>query len=182
MPEDAPLDPRNVYAATKVHGEHLADAWCRETGGIVAALRFHNVYGPGLPRTPRTPGWPRCSASRLAAGEPPQVFEDGGQRRDFVHVATWPRAVALAATADLAAGRTPLNIGSGRVSTIGEIATLMAAAVDGPAPEVTGGYRLGDVRHITADCAAARRVLGWQPRSRSRIRARRTGSSDVTDR
>ena len=48
--EDAPLDPRNVYAATKVHGEHLLPAWARETSGGAFALRFHNVYGPGMPR------------------------------------------------------------------------------------------------------------------------------------
>ena len=161
VPEDAPFDPRNVYAATKVHGEHLADAWCRESGGSVAALRFHNVYGPGLPLHTPYAGVSALFRSRLAARQRPLVFEDGGQRRDFVHSRDVARAVALAATADLPAGRTPLNIGSGRVCTIGEIATLMSSAVAGPAPEVTGGYRLGDVRHITADSAAAGRVLGW---------------------
>ena len=163
VPENAPFDPRNVYAATKVHGEHLADAWCREGGGSLAALRFHNVYGPGLPLHTPYAGVAALFRSRLAAERAPLVFEDGGQRRDFVHVRDVARAVALAATADLPPGRTPLNIGSGRVCTIGEVAGLMAAAAGGPAPEVTGDYRLGDVRHITADSAAARQLLGWAP-------------------
>ena len=120
--EDAPLDPRNAYAATKVHGEHLAATWCRETGGIAAALRFHNVYGPGLPRNTPYAGVAALFASRLAAGEAALVFEDGRQRRDFIHVADVARAVSAALRAPLGPGLTALNIGSGRVSTIGDVA------------------------------------------------------------
>lgn len=159
--EDAPLDPRNAYAATKVHGEHLAATWARETGGVAAALRFHNVYGPGLPRNTPYAGVAALFASRLADGEPATVFEDGRQRRDFVHVDDVARAVAAALRAALAPGLTALNIGSGRVTTIGEVATALTAAVGGAPPVVTGDFRLGDVRHVTADSAAARRVLGW---------------------
>ena len=72
------MDPRNAYAATKVHGEHLAATWARETGGVAAALRFHNVYGPGLPRNTPYAGVAALFASRLAAGEAARVFEDGG--------------------------------------------------------------------------------------------------------
>jgi dTDP-L-rhamnose 4-epimerase len=160
--EDARLDPRNAYAATKVHGEHLAATWARETDGVAVALRFHNVYGPGLPRNTPYAGVAALFASRLAAGEPARVFEDGRQRRDFVHVEDVARAVAAAVHTPLPTGLTAMNIGSGRVSTIGDVAEALTDAVGGPAPVVTGEYRLGDVRHVTADSAAARRILGWR--------------------
>lgn len=161
VPEAAPLDPRNVYAATKVHGEHLAAAWAREIGGIVAALRFHNVYGPGMPRSTPYAGVASLFADALARGEAPRVFEDGGQRRNFVHVDDVAAAVAAALEAPLSPGVTPLNIGSRDVTTIGQMAALLSEAAGGPAPVVTGQYRLGDVRHITADCRAAAEVLSW---------------------
>ena len=164
VPESAPLDPRNVYAATKVHGEHLAAIWCRETGGQVAALRFHNVYGPGMPRNTPYAGVASLFRSSLAQGQPPQVFEDGRQRRNFVHVVDVARAVLAALTASLPDGLTAVNIGSPQVTTVGEMASELATALSGPDPVITGRYRLGDVRHITADCSAAERVLGWRAR------------------
>ncbi|WP_375426111.1 NAD-dependent epimerase/dehydratase family protein [uncultured Friedmanniella sp.] len=162
VPEDAALDPRNVYAATKVHGEHLAAAWCRETGGAVAALRFHNVYGPGMPRDTPYAGVASLFASTLARGEAPRVYEDGRQRRNFVHVADVAGAVAAALAVELPPGVTPLNVGSPDVTTIGGMAAEMSRLLGGPPPVVTAQYRLGDVRHITADCRAAERVLGWR--------------------
>lgn len=164
--EDLPLDPRNAYAATKVHGEHLAGIWARETGGVAAALRFHNVYGPGLPLDTPYAGVAALFASRLAGGEPARVFEDGAQRRDFVHVGDVARAVSAAVRAPLGPGLTPLNIGSGRVCTILQVATALTAAAGGPAPVITADYRLGDVRHVTADSSAAERVLGWRAETR----------------
>ena len=93
MPESAPLDPRNTYAATKVHGEQLATIWSRETGGTVAALRFHNVYGPGMPRDTPYAGVASIFTDSLLRGEPPRVFEDGCQRRNFIHVSDVAAAV-----------------------------------------------------------------------------------------
>ncbi|MEU8821274.1 NAD-dependent epimerase/dehydratase family protein [Actinoplanes sp. NPDC048796] len=84
--EQTPVDPRNVYAATKVAQEHLCAAWARECGGTVAALRYHNVYGPGMPRDTPYSGVAAIFRSALERGEAPQVYEDGGQLRDFVHV------------------------------------------------------------------------------------------------
>ncbi|MBJ7522289.1 MAG: NAD-dependent epimerase/dehydratase family protein, partial [Solirubrobacteraceae bacterium] len=86
VPEDAPTDPRNVYAATKLHQEHLSAALARETGIPVTALRYHNVYGPRMPRDTPYAGVAALFAAEIAAGRPPRVFEDGGQLRDFVHV------------------------------------------------------------------------------------------------
>ena len=85
--EDDPHDPRNVYAATKVHQEHLCQAFARDSGAELVRLRYHNVYGARMPRDTPYAGVASISRSAYAAGRPPQVFEDGGQRRDFVHVA-----------------------------------------------------------------------------------------------
>jgi dTDP-L-rhamnose 4-epimerase len=160
--ESAPLDPRNAYAATKVHGEQLATIWSRETGGAVAALRFHNVYGPGMPRATPYAGVASIFVDSLLRGEPPRVFEDGRQRRNFIHVSDVAAAVVAALHATLPAELTALNIGTPWVTTVGELATELSRALGGPAPVVTGAYRIGDVRHITADCSAAERVLGWR--------------------
>jgi dTDP-L-rhamnose 4-epimerase len=162
--EDAPMDPRNVYATTKLAQEHLAASWARATGGRVISLRYHNVYGPGMPRDTPYAGVAALFRSALARGDAPRVFEDGGQRRDFVHVrdVASANAVALDALAD-GPGFRAYNVGSGDPRTVGDMAEALAAACGGPAPVVTGEYRLGDVRHITADSARLRRELGWRP-------------------
>ncbi|WP_456817909.1 NAD-dependent epimerase/dehydratase family protein [Cellulomonas sp. URHB0016] len=160
--EDAPLDPRNVYAATKVHGEHLLRAWARETSGGAFALRFHNVYGPGMPTDTPYAGVASLFRSELAAGRAPRVFEDGRQRRDFVHVHDVAAAVVRAAATQGTPGEVvPLNIGSGTVTTVGGLASALADAVHGPAPRTTGEYRIGDVRHVTASSDRAAQVLDW---------------------
>ena len=94
--EDAPLDPRNAYAASKVAQEHLASSWARMTGGSAVGLRYHNVYGPRMPRDTPYSGVAAIFRSYLENGVPPRVFEDGGQRRDFVHVRDVARANLLA--------------------------------------------------------------------------------------
>jgi dTDP-L-rhamnose 4-epimerase len=92
------------------------------------------------------------------------VFEDGRQRRDFVHVRDVAAANAAALAAEAAPGvLTAYNTGSGDPHTVGEMARALAAAYGGPDPVVTGEYRLGDVRHITADSARLRDALGWKP-------------------
>ncbi len=161
VPEEARLDPRNVYAATKVAQEHLSAAWARVVGGEVIALRYHNVYGPGMPKDTPYAGVAAIFRSALAAGRPPQVFEDGAQRRDFVHVADVARANLLALAAASGPGFTAYNVASGDAHTVGQMAEALATAYGGPAPEVTGQYRLGDVRHIVADAGLARRALGF---------------------
>ena len=163
--EDAPVDPRNVYAATKLHQEHLAWSFARETGIPVTALRYHNVYGPRMPRDTPYAGVAAIFASALAAGRAPQVLEDGGQLRDFVHVRDVARANVLALTTERPYGGA-LNVCSGRRRSIADMAwALHAAAGDGaPAPEIVGGYRLGDVRHVFADPARATEVLEFTAR------------------
>jgi dTDP-L-rhamnose 4-epimerase len=171
--EEAPHGPRNVYAATKVAQEHLAGSWARAAGGRAVALRYHNVYGPGMPRDTPYAGVASFFRSALAAGRPPLVFEDGAQRRDFVHVrdvagATCAAIEAVAGASALSPGTLgpgtlrAYNVGSGTPRTVGELATALAAAFGGPAPVVTGEYRLGDVRHVTASSERIARELGWR--------------------
>jgi dTDP-L-rhamnose 4-epimerase len=113
-----------------------------------------------MPRDTPYAGVASIFRSALAAGRAPQVFEDGGQCRDFVHVSDVARANILALTAS-----TPydgaLNVASGHPVTVLEMAEAVASARPGPRPEVVGRYRLGDVRHIVADPSLARTAIGF---------------------
>jgi dTDP-L-rhamnose 4-epimerase len=158
--EDTPPDPRSGYAATKLAQEHLSAVWARQTGGTVAALRYHNVYGPGMPRDTPYSGVAAIFRSALQDGRPPPVFEDGRQRRDFIHVTDVARANLAALDADRP-GFHAYNIASGITTTVGELARGLAAATGGPVPVVTGEFRLGDVRHIVAAPDRAAADLGF---------------------
>ena len=193
--EDAALDPRNAYAASKVGQEHLSASWARLTGGAAVGLRYHNVYGPRMPRDTPYSGVAAIFRSCLENGLPPRVFEDGGQRRDFVHVRDVARANLLAleaadravagvadGVADAAAGRAGVadgvaagaemgalrcyNVASGEPHTVGAMASTLAVAFGGIEPVVTGDFRLGDVRHIVASPATAARDLGFRAQTR----------------
>ena len=162
--EDAALDPRNVYATTKLAQEHLASAWARSCDGRAAALRYHNVYGPHMPRDTPYAGIASIIRSALQRGDAPRVFEDGAQRRDFVHVQDVAsanlRAIDWTSSAPATEVR-PFNIGSGTIHTVGQMADTLATARGGPPPVVTGEFRLGDVRHVTASSARAAAELGY---------------------
>lgn len=163
--ESAPLDPRNGYAATKVAQEHLAATWADATGGTAVALRYHNVYGRRLPRDTPYAGVAALFRSALARGEAPRVFEDGAQLRDFVHVRDVARANRLALEHPRPGPRgrlTAYNVASGRPSTVGRMAEELSRALDGPAPVVTGQFRVGDVRHVVASPARAEEALGFR--------------------
>lgn len=163
--EDAALRPRSLYAASKTAQEHYALAWSEATGGSVVALRYHNVYGPGMPRDTPYSGVAAIFRSALEKGEPPQVFEDGGQMRDFVHVddvAAANLAAAVSVSADRS-GFTAVNVCSGRPISILEVATTLCDARGGSqSPVITGQYRSGDVRHIVADPSRAAEELGFR--------------------
>ena len=160
--EDAALRPRSLYAASKTAQEHYALAWSESTGGSVVALRYHNVYGPGMPRDTPYSGVAAIFRSSLEKDEPPRVFEDGGQMRDFVHVDDVAAANLAAATAERE-GFTAVNVCSGRPISILEVASALSDPRAGaPSPVITGQYRSGDVRHIVADPARAEQVLGFR--------------------
>ncbi len=160
--EDAPTDPRNVYAATKLHQEHLCAVYARETSATLVVLRYHNVYGPRMPKDTPYAGVASIFRSAIEAGLSPRVFEDGLQRRDFVHVTDIARANVIALVDEAAEGT--FNVASGDPRTVGEMAqALIEANGDGLSPIVTGEYRLGDVRHVFASIDRARAVLGYEP-------------------
>jgi dTDP-L-rhamnose 4-epimerase len=165
VPEDAPPDPRNVYAATKLHQEHLCAVFGRQAHVPVTALRYHNVYGPRMPRDTPYAGVASLFRSSLEQGSAPLVYEDGKQLRDFVHVRDVAHANVLSLTA-----REPVpgvfNIASGEPHSVGEMASALAVAFgsSAPSPEITGRFRLGDVRHVFASTDLAAGVLGFTAR------------------
>jgi dTDP-L-rhamnose 4-epimerase len=161
--EDAPVDPRNVYAATKLQQELLGRAYAREHDDVtVTALRYHNVYGPRMPRDTPYAGVASIFRSALAAGAAPRVFEDGGQTRDFVHVRDVAQANVCALVAEPYDGA--LNVASGDPKTVLDMARAIHAAfpAGAPEPQVVGGYRLGDVRHVFASPALAAARIGFR--------------------
>jgi dTDP-L-rhamnose 4-epimerase len=168
--EDARLDPRSSYAASKVATEHYLAAWARQAPGAAVALRYHNVYGPRMPRDTPYSGVAALFRSALEQGRPPNVFEDGGQMRDFVHVHDVARANLLAIDAVAQAAPetcTPYNVASGEPIPIRRVAELVAAGTGSDLrPEISGRYRLGDVRHVVASAEKARTELGFSAQIR----------------
>ncbi|NND76253.1 MAG: NAD-dependent epimerase/dehydratase family protein [Ilumatobacter sp.] len=160
VPEDHGVDPRNVYATTKLAQEHLCNAYVREhRGASVTSLRYHNVYGPRMPRDTPYAGVASIFRSAYENGTAPQVFEDGGQTRDFVHVHDVARANVLAVTNEHPA-EGAFNICSGTPRTILDMANALRP--DGaPSPDVVGDYRLGDIRHVFASPHKAASMLGF---------------------
>ncbi len=161
--EDAPFLPRTSYAASKVAQEHYASAWCTLEDSRAIALRYHNVYGPGMPADTPYAGVAAIFRSAIARGEAPKVFEDGEQTRDFVHVSDVARAniLAIEQVASHETGLSAYNVASGNPFTIGQMAATLAGAAGGPAPELTGDYRRFDVRHVVASPKAAAIGLGF---------------------
>ncbi len=161
--EEARLDPRNVYAVTKVTQEQLGRAFAAATGSDVVSLRYHNVYGPRMPRDTPYAGVASIVRSACEAGRRPRVFEDGRQRRDFIHVVDVANANVLALTASAPIGGS-YNIATGTVCTVGEMAAAVCAGFGSGAPQpvITGEYRVGDVRHVNASPALARSAFGFE--------------------
>lgn len=172
--EDARLAPRGSYAASKMAQELYTSAWADQSRGSAVALRYHNVYGPNMPRDTPYSGVAAMFRSSLERDEAPAVFEDGAQMRDFVHVDDVARANVAAVDRLLRAagpGSEAYNICSGRPVSILEVAELVAsgsspASTRTPEPVVTGGFRVADVRHIVASPERAAEQLGFRARVR----------------
>ena len=162
LPEEAQLQPRGVYAATKVHQEHLVDAFAVSSGASVVSLRYHNVYGPRMPFDTPYAGVASIFRSALERGLPPQVFEDGAQIRDFVHVRDVARANLIAVRAGPAVTG-PFNICSGDPRRLSDMASALwrACGSEASKPEITGRFRDWDVRHVFASPDRASSELGF---------------------
>ena len=155
----------SVYALSKYDQERLCLLIGRAYDIPSVALRFFNVYGTRQALSNPYTGVLAIFASRLLNGNPPLIFEDGRQRRDFVHVSDVARACRLALEVPEARDQV-FNVGSGRQYTVREIARSMAEVLgrEEIEPEITGNYRVGDIRHCFADITLARRILGFEPR------------------
>lgn len=154
----------SVYAINKFVQERLVLTVSRTYGMQAVALRLFNVYGPGQALSNPYTGVLAIFASRLLNGNRPMVFEDGGQRRDFVHVKDVMDAFLLALESPSAGGKV-FNIGSGHSITIAQVARRIPAAMGRPdlRPQILGKARAGDIRHCFADISRARQVLGFTP-------------------
>src|SRR5215218_3938429 len=165
LPTPETKQPANssVYALTKYDQERMCLVFGDAYDVPTVALRFFNAYGPRQALSNPYTGVLAIFASRLLNGRPPLVYEDGGQRRDFVHVKDVARACVLALERDGADGRA-VNVGSGRSVTVVEIARKLGGVLDVEIePEVTGTFRTGDIRHCFADITLARELLGFEP-------------------
>ena len=164
--ESKPTALESVYALTKFDQERSCLILGRAYAFDVVALRFFNAFGPRQALSNPYTGVLAIFASRLLNGRRPLVFEDGAQQRDFVSVHDVARACVLSLTAPGAAGQV-INVGTGQPRTVREIAERVAAAVGRPelAPELTGSYRMGDIRHCYADVSRARAILGYEPQA-----------------
>ncbi|MDX6750736.1 NAD-dependent epimerase/dehydratase family protein [Geminicoccaceae bacterium 1502E] len=164
-PESKHPQLSSVYALGKYNQERMALIFGRFYKVPTVALRFFNVFGTRQALSNPYTGVLAIFAARLLNGRAPMIFEDGRQRRDFVHVRDVARAIHAALAAPAAEGRA-LNVGSGQSRTIQEVACALARAVGRPdlQPEITGRYRAGDIRHCFADLSLAREALGFKPR------------------
>lgn len=165
--ERKPVDLASIYALTKYVQERAVMIFGEAYGVDAVALRLFNVFGAGQSLSNPYTGVLANFASRLANGERPMVFEDGEQKRDFVHVADVARAFRLALESPQAPGHV-INVGSGREYTIKQVALMLASAMGVPelVPDILGKARSGDIRNCFADIAKARALLGYEPRHR----------------
>ena len=154
----------SVYALSKFDQERMCLMVGRAYNIPAVATRFFNVYGPNQALSNPYTGVLAIFASRLLNNKPPVIFEDGEQQRDFVSVYDVARVCRLALEKPAAAGKA-INVGSGQRYSIKAVAQRMARALgkDKMKPEVTGKYRVGDVRHCFADITLARQLLGYEP-------------------
>jgi dTDP-L-rhamnose 4-epimerase len=160
--EEAPTGGETVYAITKSDQERLVLTWGRQTGIPTVALRYSCTYGPRQSVFNPYTGVIAIFCTRLLSGRPPVLYEDGEQTRDFCYAGDTARANLLAATTDVLDGL-PVNVGSGRATTIRKIAQMVSEAVDVPIePVARGEFRPGEMRHLTSDVSRAASA-GYEP-------------------
>ncbi len=162
-PEEKPLQPTSIYAVTKRDHEEMFLAFGRAYGVPTVALRYFNIYGSRQALSNPYTGVLAIFGTRLLAGNPPVIFEDGLQSRDFVHVSDVVQANLLAME-KAAADYQVFNVGTGRATSILRINDLFQERLDlENRPDVRNQFREGDIRHCYADIAKARELLGFAP-------------------
>jgi dTDP-L-rhamnose 4-epimerase len=162
--EEKPLFPTSIYAVTKQDQEQFCLAVGRSYGIPVVALRYFNVYGPRQALSNPYTGVCAIFSARLLNGNPPMIFEDGEQTRDFVHVSDIVRANLLALESDRA-NYQAINVGTGVPTSVTEVSNLLAQGLGlDIEPQIVAKYREGDIRHCVADISKAKSLLGYEPR------------------
>jgi dTDP-L-rhamnose 4-epimerase len=165
-PETARVYPASIYAATKYAQEDLTRIICNTLGIGTSILRFQNVYGAGQSLHNPYTGILSIFSTRIRQQKSVPIFEDGLESRDFVHVDDVVKAI-LAALESQHANTEVLNVGSGKATSILEVANLLFAALDGlptSQPSISGQFRVGDIRHGYADISKIHKLLGWSPK------------------
>ena len=164
-PEWKRPDLASIYALNKYVQERTTHIMSEAYGMEGVCLRLFNVYGPGQALSNPYTGVLAIFASRLLNGQPPMIFEDGEQRRDFVYVGDVARAFADALELPQAAGRT-LNVGSGDHRSVKEVAEELAKAMgkNDLTPQIVGKSRIGDIRHCFCDGSQSAEILGFRAR------------------
>jgi dTDP-L-rhamnose 4-epimerase len=161
-PETKHTVPTSVYALSKYDQEQMCLMFGAAYRIPTVALRFFNVYGPNQSLSNPYTGVLAIFASRCLNGNPPLIFEDGEQRRDFVSV--WDIAAACRLALTTQSVGEVFNVGSGESRSVREVADSMIDALNvGVDPVITGKYRVGDIRHCFADISKAKQLLGYSP-------------------
>jgi nucleoside-diphosphate-sugar epimerase len=158
--EDAPPAPESPYALSKRYGEQLASQLADADGFDAAAVRYFNVFGPRQDPSGAYAAVIPAFIDRLLAGEPPVIFGDGEQTRDFVYVTDVVEATIAAAEQDCPP---VVNVGSGQRVTITELAETLTDLLEADVDPVYDPPREGDIRHSGADISRAREHLGYEP-------------------
>lgn len=163
-PEEKPLFPTSVYAVSKQDQEQYCLSVGRAYKIPTVAFRYFNVYGPRQALSNPYTGVCAIFSSRLLNDQPPTIFEDGEQSRDFVHVSDIVQANLLALETDKG-DYEAMNVGTGRPTTVKQISNILAEGLGKDiAPDIVGKYREGDIRHCVADISKAKRLLGYEPK------------------
>jgi dTDP-L-rhamnose 4-epimerase len=161
--ESAIPQPASIYAATKLAQEELVRIGCTALKIPFVNLRFQNVYGPGQSLKNPYTGILSIFSTRIRRGLDLPIFEDGTESRDFVHVSDVARAIMLSLESERATGQT-LNVGSGDPTSVADVAKMLVKVFGGSSRvEVTGQFRVGDIRHCYADMTAIRDAVGFEP-------------------
>jgi dTDP-L-rhamnose 4-epimerase len=157
------MRPTSIYAVSKQSQEQAALVVGAARALPVIALRYFNVYGSRQSLSNPYTGVIPAFVGRALNGQPPEVYEDGHESRDFVHVSDVVRATLLAIDDRVETDPRVVNVGSGMTQSLLDVACAVTAALDGPEPVVTGKFRVGDVRHCHADLTHVRAALGFEP-------------------
>jgi dTDP-L-rhamnose 4-epimerase len=156
--------PNSIYAATKLAQEQLIQITCKSLGILFYNLRFQNVYGPGQSLENPYTGILSIFSKRILKRKTLLVFEDGLESRDFIYIDDLVHILVLCLSKNVEKACT-INVGTGKATTILDVAKVLRSAFDSDVPiQVTGNYRLGDIRHNFADIKELINVFGYQPK------------------